>query len=119
MAQNSQDALHAAPSLHEAAPALPIPAKEDLKFVVLHNFSMEEISSVLSAVKALYPDKAERRKLVFTKTTPTSLKMKVSLLIQDSGEDHLYLLENPPTKQQRIDENARQANEKASAKPAA
>ncbi len=73
-----------------------LPKKEDLKFVMLHNFSNKEISLILSAIKALYPEKLEKQKLVFSKTTETSRTMTVEDLIDDASGDHLYLLENPP-----------------------
>lgn len=77
-----------------------LPKKEELKFVILHNFSHKEISLILSAVKSLYPDKLEKQKLVFSKTTDTSRTMTVEELVDDTSSDHLYLLENPPKKRE-------------------
>lgn len=73
-----------------------VPDMSEVKSVFLHNFSNKEISLILKAVNTLYPDKRERKKLVFAKTTETSLQMKVKEWIEDTAEDHLYLLENPP-----------------------
>ncbi len=78
-----------------------LPKKEDLKFVILHNFSHKEISLILSAIKSLYPEKLEKQKLVFSKTTDISYTMTVEDLVNDVSSDHLYLLENPPSKHER------------------
>lgn len=75
-----------------------IPKKEELKLIMLHNFSNKEISLIMSQVKALYPESSERKKLIFSKSTETSKTMTVEELIDDVSGDHLYLLENPPTK---------------------
>lgn len=78
-----------------------IPSQEELKTVFLHNFSNKEISLILSAITKFYPDKEDRKKLVFARTTEKSLQMKVNEWIIDTAEDHLYLIENPPSQQQK------------------
>lgn len=77
-----------------------IPEKEDLKSIFLHNLSNKEISLVLKAINQIIP-KGERSHFVFARTTETSLKMTVEEWIADTAEDHLYLLENPPTQSQK------------------
>ncbi len=70
--------------------------KKDLKFIVFDNLSRKEISLVMSAVKQALPNERKNRTLVFATSTERSKKMTLEELTEDIGEDHLYLLENPP-----------------------
>ncbi len=76
-----------------------IPHKDALQFLMLHNFSKEEISQIMTAVKQLFPEKIKNKTLIFSTTTEQSKKMTVQDLIEDMSEDHLYLLQNPPNKE--------------------
>ena len=66
----------------------------ELPAIILHNFSNEELALIVDMVKANMP----HREIIFAKSTPTSLGMKLADLIADITEDHTYLKENPPHK---------------------
>ena len=61
--------------------------------IILHGFSNQDIDLILRSIKQLFIPK---RDIVFAKTTPTSLKMRLETLIADISEDHQYLRNNPP-----------------------
>ncbi len=61
--------------------------------IILHGFTNQDIDLILRAVKQLFVPKKD---IVFAKTTPTSLKMRLGALIADISEDHEYLKNNPP-----------------------
>lgn len=68
-------------------------ASDNRAAVILHNFSNTEIAKILKAVKAQFDTD---RDIIFAKSTPTSLRMQLSKLIEDLTEDHTYLKQNPP-----------------------
>jgi len=61
--------------------------------IILHGFGHREISLIMRAVKGALPG----RDIIFAKSTPTSLKMRLANLIADVGEDHAHLKQNPPS----------------------
>jgi hypothetical protein len=65
----------------------------DNKVIILNGFSNDEIAKIMSAVKKQFDTP---RDLIFAKTTPNSLQMKLTELIEDLSEDHAYLQANPP-----------------------
>ena len=75
-----------------------IPHKDSLQFLILHNFSKKEISLIMKTIKQLFPEKVRAKNLIFSITTELSKKMIVEDIIKDMSEDHLYLLQNPPNK---------------------
>lgn len=77
-----------------------LPKKHELKSIFFHNLSNKEISILLKAFNHITP-KDERKNYVFARTTETSLKMTVEEWIDDTANDHLYLLENPPSHEQK------------------
>lgn len=77
-----------------------LPKKSELKSIFFHNLSNEEISTFLRAINQVIPSEL-RKNFVFARTTETSLKMTVEEWIDDTASDHLYLLENPPTQEQK------------------
>lgn len=69
------------------------PPELENRVVLLNGFTYDEIDAVMKAVRAA----VERpRELIFAKTTPNSLEMKVKDLIVDISQDHEYLRKNPP-----------------------
>ena len=71
----------------DAAPEL------ENRVVILNGFTNEELDLVMRAVRSAV---SSPRDLIFAKTTPTSLQMKLSDLIVDISQDHEYLRNNPP-----------------------
>jgi hypothetical protein len=65
----------------------------DNKVVILNGFSNDEILAIMKAVRGTFDPPAD---LIFAKTTPNSLEMKLKELIVDMSEDHEYLKKNPP-----------------------
>ena len=63
------------------------------KVIRLPGFDYAEIDKIMRAVK---PQFEKPRDLIFAKTTPNSLKMRVEALIEDLAGDHEYLKNNPP-----------------------
>jgi ribosomal silencing factor RsfS len=63
------------------------------KVVILHDFSHEQIFAIMKAVKQQVGMDVE---VAFAMTTPTSLEWKLSDVVKDVQEEHLYLKENPP-----------------------
>ncbi len=63
------------------------------RVVLLNGFTNEELDAVMRAVRSAV---ANPRDLIFAKTTPTSLQMKLTDLIVDISQDHEYLRNNPP-----------------------
>jgi hypothetical protein len=57
------------------------------KVIILHGFSNEEAVKILRSVKAASENPSE---LIFASTTPTSLEWKVSELIAELTEEHVY-----------------------------
>jgi hypothetical protein len=74
------------------------------RVVILNGFSDTEITAIMRHVKALCRDgasgqqaiEADRRDLIFAKTTPNSLQTRLGDLINDLARDHAYLQQNPP-----------------------
>lgn len=62
--------------------------------IVLHAFDNREISLIMKAVKR----ELSGRDIIFAKSTPTSLKMRLGELVEDVNEDHQYIKQNPPQK---------------------
>ena len=63
------------------------------KVILLNGFDYQEISAIMKAVKALFPNPKD---LIFAKSTATNLDMSFGDIIEDISEDHAYLLKNPP-----------------------
>lgn len=63
------------------------------RVVILNGFTNEELDLVMRAVRSAV---SSPRDLIFAKTTPTSLQMKLTDLIVDISQDHEYLRNNPP-----------------------
>jgi hypothetical protein len=74
------------------------------RVVIMNGFSDGEIMAIMRQVKALCRDgtsgqaavDADRRDLIFAKTTPASLQTRLGDLIADLAGDHAYLQQNPP-----------------------
>ncbi len=65
------------------------------RVVIMNGFNDSEINTIMNAVKKLFPGKGS---VIFAKTTPNSLEMKLGELIIDMSQDHEYLQKNPPGK---------------------
>ncbi|MCA1753270.1 MAG: DUF3783 domain-containing protein [Spirochaeta sp.] len=63
------------------------------RVVLLNGFTNEELDLVMRAVRSAV---ANPRQLIFAKTTPTSIEMKLKDLLVDISQDHEYLRKNPP-----------------------
>ena len=63
--------------------------------IVLHAFDNREISLIMRAVKGALGG----RDIIFAKSTPTSLKMRLGDVVDDVSEDHEYIKKNPPQRQ--------------------
>lgn len=63
------------------------------RVVLLNGFTNEELDLIMRAVRSAV---SNPRELIFGKTTPTSLQMKLKDLIVDISQDHDYLRNNPP-----------------------
>jgi len=63
------------------------------RVVLLNGFTNEELDLVMRAVRSAV---AQPRDVIFAKTTPRSLQMKMVDLIVDISQDHEYLRNNPP-----------------------
>ncbi len=61
--------------------------------IILNGFSNNEITRIMRVVKAEFESPGD---LIFAKTTPNSLQMKLEELIEDMSGDHEYLKANPP-----------------------
>lgn len=73
---------------------------EDLpqRVIIMNGFSTEEIDTILKTLKQALSDPQD---IMFAMTTKTSVEMKLRDLIEDMSEDHEYLKQNPPTREQR------------------
>ena len=63
------------------------------RVVLLNGFTNEELDLVMRAVRSAV---ANPRQIIFAKTTPTSIEMKLKDLLVDISQDHEYLRNNPP-----------------------
>lgn len=79
-------------------------ATDEHRVIIMNGFSEGEIMAIMRQVKALCRDgnsaekaiDADRRDLIFAKTTPNSLETRLGDLIADLAGDHAYLRQNPP-----------------------
>ncbi|MDC7245596.1 MAG: DUF3783 domain-containing protein [Sphaerochaetaceae bacterium] len=63
------------------------------KVVIAHGFTNEEIFALMRAVKQQFGKEVD---IAFAMTTEHSLKMRLGEVVQDVGEEHEYLKNNPP-----------------------
>ncbi len=86
---NNNDIISARESMAETDTA-----GDNQAAIILHNFNNQELAGIVNLVKREHRGKD----IVFAKSTPTSLEMKLGDLIVDICEDHNYLKENPPAR---------------------
>jgi hypothetical protein len=58
-----------------------------MKTLILHDFSQDEVFTIMDLVKKNWPDPAE---LVFATTTPLSVKRKLKAVLGELEEEHRY-----------------------------
>lgn len=73
------------------------------KVIIMNGFTNEEITKIMRTVKGMFESPKD---LIFAKTTPSSLEMKLKELIIDMSEDHDYLRKNPPNVTARNSQNS-------------
>ncbi len=61
------------------------------------DYSRRLLRSVRAAKSLPEVQRVSTKDLIFAKTTPNSIEMKLKDLIEDMSEDHEYLKKNPPT----------------------